>query len=85
MFLGMKGTMILWNFENHLTRCNIQQDFGLCVFHIQNTNNAEENTSTTEINHFNEIPKLLHLFLIISHHTTNIMKYETVLKNSLFL
>jgi len=63
------------------TPCNIPQDLSLCVFHLCNKNNAEENSSTTEINHIHEIPKLLCLFFNLSHHRTKIRKYETVLKN----
>jgi len=63
------------------TPCNISQDLCLCVFHLCNKNNAEENSFITEINHFHKIPKLLHLFFNLSHHRTKIMKYETVLKN----
>jgi hypothetical protein len=64
---------------------DIPQDLSLCILHLQNTNYTEENTSMTEINHFHEIKKLLHLFFNLSHYRTNTMKIETVLKNSLFL
>jgi len=68
IFLGMKDTLTLWNFGNYPTQCNIPQDLSLYVFHVQNTNNADKNTSTSEINHFYEIPKFCICFLI-SHIT----------------